>query len=902
MEPYGVNDRRHFAHYPREDMKLLTQFRSWCKWMAHRSRLEGEMDSELRFHIENYADDLMRSGVPEQEAVRRARIEFGGIESQKAAIRSSLGLRLWDELQTDVGCALRMLRKNSGFSTVAVLTLALGIGANTAIFSVINAVLLRPLPYPHSERLVSLSERAPGLPLMYVAMANLADWRAMNTVFESVQGFRSTDVTLTGHGEPQRLAVRQINAGLFPMLGVKPILGRALTARDDEPDADPVVLLSDSLWTREFGRDPGVLRKKVMLDGEAFTVVGIIPSNRFHLTWRKIDAFTPLELASAMGGPAHRDLHSGVFAYARMKPGVSVEQARAEMVAIAQQLERRHPQTNRGQSVNVNPLLETLIHSARQPLLLLMGAVSLVLLIACANVANLLMSRAVVRRREIAVRSALGAGAGRLARQFLCESALLALIGGAVGLMVAYVATATIGHWAASIVPRIDQISIDQPVLLFTLGLTLLTGLVFGVFPALLAYRTNPNEVLKDTSHGSRSGLTRMGLRSFLAAAELALALALLVGAGLTIKSLFHIMQADVGFQASGVLTASFSLPKTKYTNDAQSGQFIQNLIEKLAALPGVKAAGVEEPLLNGAQTDFRVEGRPQPQPGREPYAEISRVTPGTLEALGVRLLRGRYFNADDNETSQPVCIVDDTIAEQYWPTESAIGKRVAFEITNSQGVQHAWRTVVGTVHRVKNYGANKPSLPGAFLPFAQHPSSAGNLVILSDEERSSLEPKVREAVFSLDPDIPLYDVGPLADQVDMYVAPQRLSAVLLSILAGIALLLAAVGTYGVMAYMVAGRTPEIGVRRALGARPVDVLRLVLSHGMRLALAGLLAGIFVSLALGRVVSPMLYGVKSSDPMTFASVGALLLAVASAACYVPARKAMGLDPIEAVRHE
>jgi predicted permease len=867
-----------------------------------RDRWDEERARELETYLEIETDDNIARGMAPDEARYAAQRKLGNLALIREQIYRMNSVGFLDAFWYDLCYALRMLRNNPVFTTVAVVTLALGIGANTAIFSAMNAVLLRPLPYPHSERLVSLSERAPGLPFMYVSMANLSEWRARNTVFESVEGFRSTNVTLTGHGEPQRLAVRQVNAGFFPMSGVEPILGRALTARDDRPEADPVVLLSDSLWAREFGRDPGVLRKKVMLDGEAFTVVGIIPGNRLHMSWRKIDAFSPLGLASAMGGPAHRDVHNGVFAYARMKPGVTLAQADTEMSAIAQQLEERYPQTNQGQRVNVEPLLEAVIKRSRQPLLLLMGAVSLVLLIACANVANLLMSHAVVRRREIAVRSALGAGGGRLARQFLGESILLALIGGAAALLVAYLATAAIGHFAASIVPRLDEISIDRPVLLFTLGVTLLTGLVFGVFPALMAYRTDPNEVLKDTSHGSRAGLTRMGLRSFLAAAELALSLVLLVGAGLAIKSLFHVLQADLGFQPNAVLTASLSLPETKYVDDAQRTHFVESLIEKLAVLPGVKAVGLEQPLLNGSQTDFRVEGRPLPQPGQEPYAEISRVTPGALEALGVQLLSGRFFNMHDNEAAQPVCIIDDTIAGQYWPTESAIGKRIDFEVTTSQGVQHVWRTVVGTVHRLKNYGASGKSFPGAFLPFAQYPRPAGSLVILSDEPQSALEPMLRETVYSLDADMPLSDVGPLAEQFDVYVAPRRLAAVLLGILAGIALLLAAVGTYGVMAYMVVGRTPEIGVRRTLGAKTVDVLRLVLSHGIRVALAGLCAGVLGSLALGSVVSPMLFGVKASDPMTFASVGALLMAAASAACYIPARKAMGLDPIEAVRHE
>jgi predicted permease len=874
----------------------------WSRFLR-RDQWDEERARELEVYLDIETHENIARGMSPEEAGYAARRKLGNPALIREQIYRMNSVPFLDTLRYDFRFAVRMLRKHPGFTAIAVITLSLGIGANTAIFSVLNAVLLRPLPYSEPDRLVSLSERAPGLPLMYISMPNLADWRATNTVFESVEGFRSTDVTLTGQGEPQRLAIRQVTAGLFPMLGVKPILGRTLSARDDGPDANRVVMLSDTFWAREFGCDPGVLRRKLILDGEAFTVIGVIPSSRCHLTWSQMDGFTSLgRMENVIGDPSHRDVRDGIFAYARLKPAVTLPQARTEMLAIARGLEEQYPQANRGQSVNVKPLLESLVDGTRRPLLLLMGAVSLVLMIACANVANLLMSLTVVRRREIAVRSALGAGPGRLARQLLCESMLLALIGGGVGLITAYGATAALAQLAVSTVPRIDAISIDHSVLLFTLGVSLLTGIIFGVFPALLAYRTDPNEVLKDTSHGSRGGLTHMGVRSFLVMAELAMSLVLLVGAGLTIKSLFHLLQADLGFQPNGVLTASLSLPASKYTTNVQRSRFIEDLLEKLFVLPGVKAVGFAGPLLGGSQTDYRVEGRPQPQPGKEPYLEFSRATPGALQALGVKLEQGRYFDWSDDANARLVCIIDNTLAHQLWPNESALGKRLNFDFPSIAGVQHSWWTVVGIVHHLKLYGAGAESLPEVFLSLPQFPPSTGTLLIRSAEAQSSLESMVREVLYSLDPDLPLYEVSPLAEQVDIYVAPQRLSAVLLSTLAGIALFLAAVGTYGVMAYMVAGRTAEIGVRRALGATPVDVLRLVLSHGIRLSLAGLLVGVFASLALGRVVSPMLFGVKASDPMTFASVGALLMAVASVACYIPAQRAMGLDPIEAVRHE
>ncbi|MGC2112754.1 MAG: ABC transporter permease [Candidatus Korobacteraceae bacterium] len=868
-----------------------------------RDEWDEERARELEAYLEIETDENIARGMSPEEARYAAQRKLGNTARIREEIYRMNSLRFLDTLFCDVRYALRMLRKNPSFTAIALLTLAVGIGANTAIFSVVNAVLLRPFPYPHPERLVSLSERAPGLPLMYIAMANLDDWRAMNTVFENIEGFRSTDVTLTGHGDPQRLAVRQVSPGFFPMLGLQPILGRPFTPQDDKPEAKPVVLLSDSLWTREFGRDHGILHRSLILDGVPYTVIGIVPSSRCHMTWRQTDAFTPLgRMRNVIGGPEHRDAHSGIWAYARLKPGVTLEQARADMAAVARRLEKQYPQTNLGQGVNVDPLLQNLVKNARQPLTLLMGAVGLVLLIACANVANLLMSLSVVRRREIAVRSALGAGEARLARQHLCESLLLALLGGALGLVVAYCATAALGHLASSSLPRLEDVAIDRSVLLFTFGVSLLTGTAFGVFPALMALRIDPNEVFKDASHGSRSGLTRMGFRSFLGAGELALSLALLVATGLTIKSLFHLLQADLGFQPQGVLTAAVSLPPAKYANSVQRGQFIESLVERIARLPGVKAAGFGDPLLGGSQTDISIEGRPQPPVGSEPYVELSRITPGTLEALSIKFSRGRDFNSRDDASAPPVCIIDDSLAEQQWPGEDALGKRLSFDLPSTVGTPYSWWTIVGVVHHVQLYGASKPALPQAYLSHQQVARSEGTLAILSEHDRSLLEPMIREVLYSLDPDLPLYDVLPLAEYTDAYVAPQKLSTVLLSILAGIALLLAALGTYGVMAYMVAGRTPEIGVRRALGATPADVLRLVMSQGVCLSLGGLLAGILLSLALGRILTPMLFGVKASDPMTFASVGGLLMAVALAACYIPAQRAVRLDPIEAVRHE
>ena len=667
-----------------------------------------------------------------------------------------------------------------------------------------------------------------------------------------------------------------------------------------------MVMLGEAFWARGFNRDPRVLGQRLNLDGELYTVIGGVPSSHWHLGWPEVDAFTSLGRLENAPGFANRDDHHGVYAYARLKPGVSFEAAREQMWGIAGQLARQYPQTNSGVSVNMMPLLPGLVEYVRRPLLLLMAAVVLVLLIACANVANLLTSLAIVRRQEIAIRCALGAGAARLARQFLCESVLLALIGGAAGLVVAYCSTgsanAALVHLASATVPRVEDISIDRPVLSFTLAISLLTGIAFGVIPALMAYRVDPNETLMDSGRISTSGLSRVGLRGYLVVAELALSLVLLVATGLTIKSFSQVTQQDLGFRADGVLTASLSLSPLQYRHDTQKRALVQQLVEKVAELPGVKTVGVKFPLLGAAESHFLIEGRPKPEPEKEPYTEFSSVTPGGLEAMGIQLLSGRYFNAGDIAGSEPVCIVDDLLARQYWPGESAIGKRIAVEAPVASSGFGPWRTVVGVVHHVQYHGGDWPSLAGTYLPYAQYPSNRGSLVVLSDTDQSSLVPMLRDALRSLDPDLALYDVRSLAEFMQEDLASRELIVVLLSILAGIALLLAILGTYGVMAYMVTGRTHEIGLRRALGAKPQDVFRLVLGQGMRLIIVGASVGIVVALALTRVMRSLLFGVSATDPLTFIAVVVLLVLVALAACYIPARKAVGLNPLDALRHE
>ena len=805
-------------------------------------------------------------------------------------------------LLQDLRYAARMLRKNLGFTVVAVLTLALGIGANTAIFSVVNAVLLRPLPYLHPDRLVFLSETSQQIPDMSISMADFNDWRAMNSVFESTVAYQTDSVTLTGQGQPEELQMRRVTAGLFPTLGVRPTLGRPLGPEDDKVGAAPVVMLSDTLWSTEFGRDPKVIGKVITLDGESFTVIGVLPSSHFHETWHQFDVFTSLwRLEDQLGGPARRDNHPGMYAYALLKPGVTVEQARAQMVSIAGRLSKQYVQTNLGISASVEPLLGAVVDDVRPSLLVLMGAVGFVLLIGCANVANLLVARATERQREVAIRKALGAGRWRLARQLLTESVLLAFLGGVLGLLIAWWATQGLASAASGAVPRIGDVRVDGWVLAFTFALSLLTGIFFGIFPVLHASRADVNDALKENTPGSGTGTARRRLRDTLVVGELAISLVLLVGAGLTLESLFHVLRADPGFKPGGVLTARFSLPDVKYKTDDQRRQFVSRLTEKLAAIPGVQAAGFKNPLLGGWQNSFAVEGQTPPEPGHFPSAEMSRVSPGALEAMNAELLRGRFFTPSDNEKAAMACVVDNKLAAKYWPDQDPIGKHVFLD-EPKPGQAPAPTTIVGVIREIKNYGVDHPVLTEIFVPFAQRPGGGGNLVIRSAVDASGLTAAMRDAVQSLDPDLPIYGVRTLESFVAENIAPRRLSVLLLSLFAGLALLLAGVGIYGVISYSVTQRLHEIGIRMALGASPRDIVRLVVGQGARLVAAGVAVGIVCAFGLTRLLSSLLFGVSASDPLTFAGVVVLLATVALAAGYIPARRASRTDPLVELRYE
>jgi putative ABC transport system permease protein len=807
---------------------------------------------------------------------------------------------LWQDLRYGA----RVLRKSPGFTAVAVAALALGIGANTAIFSVVDNVLLRPLGYAEPSRLVALWEEGKTRGFRgqtELAPANYFDLREQARAFERVAAFSPHSLNLTGAGEPERLEGQRVSADLFPLLGVRPARGRWFLPEEDAFGADRAVVFSHSLWVRRFGADPALVGRTVALDGVPHTVVGVMPPH-FHFPGRE-EFWVPMAMhpEEAAGRGDHY-----LRAVGRLREGVSSEAAGDEVRAFAERLARQYPETNGGLGMVVVPLHEEFVGGARPALLILLGAVGLVLLIACANVANLLLARAAARRREVAVRAALGAGRLRLVRQMLTESLLLATLGGAAGLLLAVWSVDLLSALVPPEVAAAGRQPLDARVLLFTLAVSLVTGVVFGLAPALQSSNPRLSEALKEAGRYTGSGAGRGRARGALVVCEVAVALMLVVGAGLLLKGFWRLRAVEPGFRAEGVLTMKVILPAAKYAKPEQRRAFYDETLRRVAALPGVESAAMISflPLtFRGMYFTFTAEGRPPATAAERPNAVYRVVSPDYFRAMGVPVLRGRAFAASDTAEAPAVMVVSRAMAERHWPGEDPIGRRLKVGPPDSR---NPWATVVGVVGDVRHGALSNELEPEMYAPYAQETrgfTAPRDLVVrTSAGDPLSLAAAVREAVWSVDKDQPVSGARTLEQVLGESVARQRLYLLLLGAFAGLALVLAAVGVYGVMSYAVAQRTHEIGVRVALGAGRADILRLVVGQGMLLGLAGVGVGLAGAFALTRVMSSLLYGVTATDPAVYASVALLITLVALLACYVPARRAMKVDPMEALRYE
>jgi putative ABC transport system permease protein len=866
-------------------------------------RADRGLDAEVGGYVDHLTDEKMRAGLPAGEARRQALLELGGVEQVKERVRD---VRTGAGLETavrDVRYGLRTLARTPGLTAAMVFVLALGIAASTAVFSVVNAVLLRPLPYDASDRIVVMLHRDRNP----VAPANYLDWRRAAKSFERMGAAEVWGPNLTGDDNPERVRGIRVTADILPMLGVAPALGRSLLEGEDRAGSDHVLLLGHELWQSRYAGDPGVVGRAITLDGEAYTVVGVMPPGfAFPHFWAQgSQIWAPLSLeerAANRGG-------SSLRVFGRLSPGVTVDQARAEMAAITARLETEFPGTNR--DLTVRSLIDVVVGDVRPALLVLLGAVGFVLLVTCANVAHMLLARAATRRKEIALRAALGASRTRILRQLLTESLILALTGGAAGLLLARGGIRALVALAPPGLPRLETVALDGSVLAFALAVSLATGLAFGIVPALQATRRDLGDSLREGERGSTGGGGRGGLRSALVASETALALVLLVGAGLMIRSFVALQAVDPGFDRRNVLSLVVSVAGTASAEPSRRSAFFEDVVRDAAALPGVTSASAINHLPLAGDIwgwPFRVEGRPAPKEGEEEFATYRVVLPGYFRTMGIPLRRGRDVSDQDRAGAPGVVVVNEALAARHWPGEDPIGKRLALA---DREPAPTWLTVVGVVKDTVRGRWGAPPEDELFLPYPQvkkyveDPSSHFaylTLVVRTVGDPAALAPALRSAVWARERNAPISEVRVLEEVVEEATARPRFYVVLLGAFAGVALALAAIGIYAVITFAVARRTNEIGIRMALGAEPGDVVRLVVGHGLLVGLAGALAGLLGAFALTRLMSTMLYGVGSHDPLTFASVVAVLAAAALLASYLPARRATRIDPLRALRYE
>ncbi len=880
---------------------------------------EMEIVEELSQHLGEHYEQALRSGATAAEALAATLHELTAQNqhvlaqelrrSQPVAPRDPVTpgaerTTIFRDLWRDGRYGMRTLVKNPAFTVVAVLALALGIGANSAIFSVVNTVLLRPLPYKDPDALMTVWEEAThqGFPFNTPSPANFLDWRAQNTVFESMAAMAQSNFNLTGVGEPERFDGRRVSANLFSLLGVQPQLGRTFRPEEDQPDTR-VVILGHGMWQRRFGGDPSIIGRPLTLNGQSYTVIGVMPKSFVELpsfdNW-KDQLWVPIAFSSEEA--LQRGNHF-LEVVARLKPGVAQRQAQAEMDTIAARLAQQYPDFNTRIGAVVKPLHEQVVGNIKSALIVLLGAVGFVLLIACANVANLLLARATARQKEIALRLALGASRARLTRQFLTESVLLAALGGAVGLLLAVVGIDALKAFIPDTISQAQRIGIDGKVLIFTLLISLVTGLIFGLAPATQASHFNLNETLKEGGKGSGTGGGGGRLRNLLVISEVAISFVLLIGAGLLINSFLHLRRLDPGFRADHVLTMKVVLPELKYPDKQRRTPFYDEVLRRVQSLPGVEsvAFGSNLPLTyNGDSIFIAVEGRPDPAPDQQRDVITRVVSPGYFRTMGIPLVQGRDFNEHDKVDTTQMVVITEKTARHYWPGENPVGKRLKPGTSTSES---PWREVIGVVKDVRqNDFVAEPKLQ-MYLAYTQTNAFAPNAIaVRTAVDPLSIASSVRRVIWEVDKDQPVSDLSTMEAIVSKAVARQRFSTLLLGVFAGLALVLAAVGIYGVMSYSVAQRTHEIGIRMALGAQRSDVLKLTIMQGLKLVLAGVVIGLLAAFILTRVMASLLFGVSATDPLTFATISFVLIGVALLASYIPALRATKVDPMVALRQQ
>ncbi|MGC1187884.1 MAG: ABC transporter permease [Candidatus Acidiferrales bacterium] len=874
--------------------------------LFRRKSVETEMDDELRFHFERRVETLVQAGVPRDEAARRARMAFGGGEQIKEECREARGIDFLETLWQDIRYGLRTMRRSPGFTIVAVLTLALGIGATTAIFSVVSPLVLEPLPFRDPSQLVTVLEtnKGQGLDWLTVTPSNFLEWQRRSTAFESLAGFYGCGYRLAEEGVPEFLNGRCVSSSFFPMLGVQPILGRLWSASEDWQGQDHVALLSYNTWKQQFGGDPSAIGKTIWRaeDRQVFTIIGVLPQD-FQFSDPNYAVWTPLDI-----GPDTASVHyHNWMVMARLKPGVTVPQAQSSMDAIATQLEQEFPTTNKGWGVTVQPLQRFYSNrrNARTTLLLLLASVAGLLLIASANVANLLLARAAARHKEISVRVALGATRMRLVRQFLTESVLLGLAGGAAGFLLAWAGFSTL----VVMLPRMasfrpNAVRIDAHVFLFAMAASFLVSVLFGLAPSMRVSRQGLGEGLRKAGRGGGHSVRDAFVRHALVVGQIGVVVVLLIGTALLVESLRNLENDRLGFTPDHVLTMGFCcLDSTLYTTQPQFSSFYKRLLDNLNSLPGVIDASITSGLptrqFDGAGSPFLIQGRPAPEPGHPILTDSRFVGADYFSTMKIPVMRGRAFTAEDDDTHPLVALINQAMAQRYWQGADPIGQQI--QLVNLPPLGR-WFTVVGIAADSRERGAGQQVRSMVYIDYAQNMSIGGALLIRTAADPHLLIAPVRDALHSMDQNLSVDTPQTYDEVLAQSLTPERFSVSLLTLFTIFALILACVGVYGVTAYAVAQRTHEIGVRIALGARRRDVMMMVLGQGLRLAAAGVAIGLVCALGLMRLLSGLLFGVSARDPFTILGVCGALVGVSLLACYIPARRAMNVDPMEALRYE